>query len=698
MISCFKGGASGMWENGVNNTHAAVYTSISDFNQDQAPKISKIIESLREYDVFKYSAYRTAFKLRTIQKASKLHIVDLSIIHTVLKDYECSNNSLDETITPAKVENLVCALYTEAGKKIGLTGEPNIMALLFLAFLQNTFAENDKSLLFIHVKIALTLFSKAKLSEKYKYLFHFCSNGSTLTKQNLHVLLHCLSKMAEIVGEQVTFGSHLVPAAVKNLLKYSKGKITFKKFQKWLLLEPQTLVWISTLHRISASETTHHFISCDYCRVNPVIGLRYRCLQCVNYNLCQNCFLRGLFNKRHKERHEIQEFVNPATAWEETKAAINVLKNKLPFVHCSSKPYLSFDDENLYESMRDTTRDSLRNSLMNLTLKKTTAAYIVKELSSIINKLEDEREKILVGTESVNKENQHDNGQETLEYLNNKKDFPNGGSLQNFKCSLDSQLERLKELLKNLQIPGSTPKEISNFVSPVAHLPFNKIDHYYESTPLNSAFELNKIQASTSGSCDNANSALEQHRNNSISLDFTNVMSTYKSEDLTLTTHFSSSSAFSKPPENQMTSSSLGLSNFLNKSSPSNLSEKLAQYNASKLSPIYLNSSSGFDESLSRRSTKCTSSVTPMRTSASVPSLSKKRSTFTLNDDQSLEAMELELQTMLQQIESLFPQVSGLANDSLEKEKVKNALSDMENAVRKLSHLSLTLSTGSTDL
>ncbi|PRD29790.1 UNVERIFIED_CONTAM: Utrophin [Trichonephila clavipes] len=696
MISCFKGGASGTWENGVNNTHAAVYTSISDFNQDQVPKISKIIESLREYDIFKYSAYRTAFKLRTIQKASKLHMVDLSIIHTVLKDYEYSNNSLDETITPAKVENLVSALYTEASKKVGLTGEPNIMALLFLAFLQSTFVENDNPLLFIHVKVVLTLFSKAKLSEKYKYLFHYCSNGSTISKQNLHVLLNCLSKMAEIVGEQVAFGSHLVPAAVKNLLKYSKDKITLKKFHKWLLLEPQTLVWISTLHRISASETTHHFVSCDYCRVSSVIGLRYRCLQCVNYNLCQNCFLRGLFNKRHKERHEVQEFVNPATTWEETKAAIYVLKNKLPFVHCSSKPYLSFDDESLYGSVRDTTRDSLRNSLMNLTLKKTTAAYIVKELASIINKLEDEKEKILVGDENADKENQPDNGP-VLEDKNIKKDLPNGGSLQNFKFSLDSQLERLKELLKNLQTHGNTPKEIPNFVSPVPHLPFNKMDHYYESTPLNSAVELNKIQPPISGSCDNTSSTLEQHRNNSTSLDFSNVMTTCKSDDLTITTNFSSLSDF-KPSEKQSTSSSLGLSNFLNKSSPSNLSEKLAQFDASKLSPIYLNSSSGFDESLSRGSAKCTSSVTPMRTAASVPSLSKMRSTFTLNNEQSLEAMELELQTMLQQIESLFPQVSGLADDSVEKEKVKNALSEMESAVKKLSHLSLTLSTGSTDL
>ncbi|GIX83909.1 dystrophin-related protein 2 [Caerostris darwini] len=699
MISCFKGGASGMWENGINNAHAAVYTSVSDFNQDEVPKISKIIESLRDYDVFKYSAYRTAFKLRTIQKASKLHMVDLSVIHTILKDYECSANFLDETITPTKIENLMCALYTEASKKIGITGEPNIMALLFLAFLQNTFGENDKPLLFIHVKIALTLFSCAKLSEKYKYFFHFCSNGSTLSKQNLHVLLTSLSKIAEIVGEQVTFGSHLAPVAVKNLLKFSKGKITLKKFQKWLLMEPQTLVWISTLHRISTSETTQHFVSCDYCGVNPIIGLRYRCLQCISYNLCQNCFLCGRINKRHKERHQVQEFVLPASTWEETKATINTLKNKLPFAHCSSKPYLSFDEESIFESMRDVSKDPLRNSLMNLTLKKTTAAYIVKELSSIINKLESDKKNILgVIEDSDDKENDSNNGQHKIEILKNKKDLPNGDSLQSFKSNLDLQLERLKELLKTLQTPGSTKKELVKCISPVSHEPFNKMDHYYESTPFNSAMELNKKHITFSNSSKDAtHSALEKQRNCSTSLEFTDVLNSCHSQHFTDTTCHSCSSV-SRPSENQSSNLSLGVSQYLNVSSSINLSEKLAHLDASKLSPIYLNSSSGFDESLSRRTAECNSSTTPLRSSISIPCLKASSSTFTLNKDLSLEAMELELQTMLQQIENLLPQVSVLSNDSLEKEKVKNALSDMETAVKKLSHFSLTLSTGSTDL
>ncbi|XP_035216306.1 dystrophin-related protein 2-like [Stegodyphus dumicola] len=393
MISCFKGGTSNFWRKSYENTQGALYTS-STISTDDMPRISKIIESLKQYDVFKYSAYRTAFKLRTIQKASKLHMVDLSVIGSILKDYECSNQSIEEPITPSKAENLLCALYTEASKKIGFTEEPNLMALLFLAFLQNTFVEAEKPLLFIHVKIALTLFSAAKLSGENKYLFYHCSGGTSISKENLELLLKSLSKMAEIVGEQVTFGSHLVPAAVKHCLKFCKGRITEKKFNKWLSLEPQTTVWISTLHRISASEKIQHTVTCSHCQVNPIIGLRYRCLQCINYNLCQNCFLCGQRNQGHKERHPVQEFCLPASVWEETKATMNAIKNKIPFARCPARPYLSFDDESLYESFRDPSKNISVKTVQNRSMKMTTNADLIIELSSIINKLEEEKKQI----------------------------------------------------------------------------------------------------------------------------------------------------------------------------------------------------------------------------------------------------------------------------------------------------------------
>lgn len=85
---------------------------------------------------------------------------------------------------------------------------------------------------------------------------------------------------------------------------------------------------------------------------------------------------------------------------------------------------------------------------------------------------------------------------------------------------------------------------------------------------------------------------------------------------------------------------------------------KLAENN---LGPLYMYSSSDISKSLNQRSTDCEYSVTPVRSSRSFPSLNKSSSTFTLNKDESLEALELELQAVLRNIEEyLLPQVSGV--------------------------------------
>lgn len=44
--------------------------------------------------------------------------------------------------------------------------------------------------------------------------------------------------------------------------------------------------------------------------------LRYRCLQCFNFDMCQQCFYMGCTKKKHKLKHPIQEYclsVSPDT-------------------------------------------------------------------------------------------------------------------------------------------------------------------------------------------------------------------------------------------------------------------------------------------------------------------------------------------------------------------------------------------------
>lgn len=51
--------------------------------------------------------------------------------------------------------------------------------------------------------------------------------------------------------------------------------ITPAQFVDWMKLEPQSMVWIPVMHRVSAAEASRHQVRCSVCKTSPIIGLRY---------------------------------------------------------------------------------------------------------------------------------------------------------------------------------------------------------------------------------------------------------------------------------------------------------------------------------------------------------------------------------------------------------------------------------------
>ena len=43
----------------------------------------------------------------------------------------------------------------------------------------------------------------------------------------------------------------------------------------------------------------HHGIKCDLCQKFPIVGIRYKCLQCKSYNLCEDCEKKEGMNHGH---------------------------------------------------------------------------------------------------------------------------------------------------------------------------------------------------------------------------------------------------------------------------------------------------------------------------------------------------------------------------------------------------------------
>ena len=51
---------------------------------------------------------------------------------------------------------------------------------------------------------------------------------------------------------------------------------------------------------VSFVKTTHHGIKCNKCGIEPIVGYRYKCPICKNYNLCQNCELKNAETGEHQ--------------------------------------------------------------------------------------------------------------------------------------------------------------------------------------------------------------------------------------------------------------------------------------------------------------------------------------------------------------------------------------------------------------
>ena len=79
-------------------------------------------------------------------------------------------------------------------------------------------------------------------------------------------------------------------------------------FLGWLQHEPQSMVWLPVLHRLAASENAKHQAKCNICKEYPIIGFRYRCLKCFNFDMCQKCFFFGNQAKNHKLTHPMHEY------------------------------------------------------------------------------------------------------------------------------------------------------------------------------------------------------------------------------------------------------------------------------------------------------------------------------------------------------------------------------------------------------
>ncbi|KAM6151955.1 dystrotelin [Erethizon dorsatum] len=184
---------------------------------------------------------------------------------------------------------------------------------------------------------ALIALSGDSPQRKYRALFQLYAEnnnggygcGARITRRVLRNLLMDLQQIPTVVGESRTLSS--VDSAVHCCFQgvLSPG-IKEEKFLSWVQSEPVILRWLPTCCRLSATEMVTQPVRCSICRTFPSTGLRYRCLKCLNFDICQVCFLSGLHSESHRKSHpDIEHWVQQMSAKENRKLLLRTLRNHL---------------------------------------------------------------------------------------------------------------------------------------------------------------------------------------------------------------------------------------------------------------------------------------------------------------------------------------------------------------------------------
>lgn len=64
-----------------------------------------------------------------------------------------------------------------------------------------------------------------------------------------------------------------------------KPAIEVSHFLEWMSLEPQSMVWLPVLHRVTAAESTKHQAKCYICKQCPIKGFRQAHTDTFRYNV-----------------------------------------------------------------------------------------------------------------------------------------------------------------------------------------------------------------------------------------------------------------------------------------------------------------------------------------------------------------------------------------------------------------------------
>ncbi|KAM6990675.1 dystrobrevin alpha isoform 10-T10 [Tautogolabrus adspersus] len=268
----------------------------------------------QDLDSIRLSTYRTACKLRFVQKKCNLHLVDIWNVIEAFRENGINTMDLNAELSVARLEVVLSTLFYQLNKRMPTTHQINIdhsINLLLNVLLASYDPESHGKISVFVVKMALATICGGKILDKLRYIFSQLSDSAGLmVHSQFDQFLREVLKLPMAVFEGPSFG--YTEQAARACFTQQK-KVSLNTFLDTLMSDPppQCLVWLPLMHRLANVENVFHPVECSYCHTESMMGFRYRCQQCHNYQLCQDCFWRGHASGSHSNQHQMKEY----TSW-----------------------------------------------------------------------------------------------------------------------------------------------------------------------------------------------------------------------------------------------------------------------------------------------------------------------------------------------------------------------------------------------
>ncbi|XP_073535363.1 dystrobrevin alpha isoform X26 [Phyllobates terribilis] len=299
----------------------------------------------QDLDRIRLSTYRTACKIRFVQKKCNLHLVDIWNIIEALRENSLNNLDPNVELNVARLEAVLSTIFYQLNKRMPTTHQINVeqsIGLLLNFLLAAYDPEGHGKITVFAVKMALATLCGGKIMDKLRYIFSLISDsGGVMVYQKYDQFLKEVLKLPTAVFEGPSFG--YTEQSARSCFSQQK-KVSLNLFLDTLMSDPppQCLVWLPLLHRLANVENVFHPVECSYCHSESMMGFRYRCQQCHNYQLCQDCFWRGHASGSHSNQHQMKEY----TSWKSpAKKLTNALSKSLSCASSREPLHPMFPDQ-----------------------------------------------------------------------------------------------------------------------------------------------------------------------------------------------------------------------------------------------------------------------------------------------------------------------------------------------------------------